>query len=94
MPRTAEALKEWRSLMLKIEDEDDQDDKDDDNDQDEEDDDEDDQDDEDDDNDQDEEDDDEDEEGWSPRAERSPVLISKRTPRGCPTLGCVGCREN
>jgi hypothetical protein len=65
MPRTAEALKEWRSLMLKIEDEDDQD-----------------------------EEDDEDDEGWSPRAERSPVLILKRTPRGCPTLGCVGCREN
>ena len=41
MPPTAEALKEWRSLMLKIEDEDDQDDEDDDNDQDEEDDDED-----------------------------------------------------
>ena len=68
MPRTAEALKEWRSLMLKIEDEDDQDDEDDDNDQDEE----------------DEEDDDEDEEGWSPRAERSPVLILKRTPRDAP----------
>ena len=78
MPRTAEALKEWRSLMLKIEDEEDEED----------------QDDEDDDNDHDEEDDDEDEEGWSPRAERSPVLILKRTPRGCPTLGCLGCREN
>ena len=75
MPRTAEALKERRSLMLKIEDKDDQDDEDDDNDQDE-------------------EDDDEDEEGWSPRAEWSPVLILKRTPRGCPALGCVGCREN